>query len=712
MKVASNSSRLCHLHHIGANSAITPQEFPLSLPWCAIEKAKLRFKKQGGHTSSMTSSSVTIQISPESVPALPCWFAEVTAFAQVLSHTGIKSAIIERVRFARARFGQYDLIDFIVVLIGYGLSGEPTLQAFYERLVPFAEPFMALFGRHRLPHRSTLSRFLAALDLASVEALRTLFQEDLLARKPFATPFGLFDRMGKQWMVVDVDGTRQAARQRALPQAESLPDPHRRFDQVCAPGYQGRKRGEVVRTRTVLLQAHTHQFLGTFGGPGNGDYRGELLRAIQVSTSYATQLALSPASVLLRLDGLYGDAAPLIDVLTAGLGVIARSRDYHLLELPVVQRALARPPDHVSTHPESGMTRALYDCPTIPLTPTGPEVRLVVATHAATSSPSKIGVERDNTVYELFVSTLPTPAFTASDVLDLYLHRGSFETVLADEDDEQDSDRWYSHTPCGQEFCQILAQWLWNLRLELGQQLFSSELCTTEFAQASIVEPAQAVKPAPSEKQIPQVPYGPLQWARPSFTGGFPGSAFTVQPDGTLRCPADRPLYPQERRPERNGSLRVLYAARIGHCRSCSLRAQCQESGSSVKPRRVSALLWPLSPEPSDASPPLEGVPPPLPLAPVLWKDWPRCHIRRAWLKIIRSETVRWESSATPEPPPVTIAAEEVSTRAQRAHWRLSWEQRSARNERPSDASRLSVTLHGLSAPFARAFGFDFLATA
>lgn len=124
-------------------------------------------------------------------------------------------------------------------------------------------------------------------------------------------------------MVVDVDGTRQAARQRALPQLESLPSPHRRFDQVCTPGYQGRKRGEVVRTRTVLLQAHTHQFLGTFGGPGNGDYRGELLRAIAVITSYATKLTLPTASVLLRLDGLYGDAAPLLDVLTTGLGVIA-----------------------------------------------------------------------------------------------------------------------------------------------------------------------------------------------------------------------------------------------------------------------------------------------------------------------------------------------------------------------------------------------------
>ena len=80
--------------------------------------------------------------------------------------------------------------------------------------------------------------------------------------------------------MIDVDGTRQAARQRALPQTEDLPPPHRRLDQVCAPGYQGRKRGEVVRTRTVVLQAHTQQFLGTFGGPGNGDYRGELRRAI------------------------------------------------------------------------------------------------------------------------------------------------------------------------------------------------------------------------------------------------------------------------------------------------------------------------------------------------------------------------------------------------------------------------------------------------
>ena len=71
---------------------------------------------------------------------------------------------------------------------------------------------------------------------------------------------GLWDRQGNRWIVFDLDGTRQAARQRALPQGPDLPPPQRRLSAVCTPGYRGRKRGEVVRTRTTLLQAHTHQW--------------------------------------------------------------------------------------------------------------------------------------------------------------------------------------------------------------------------------------------------------------------------------------------------------------------------------------------------------------------------------------------------------------------------------------------------------------------
>ena len=83
------------------------------------------------------------------------------------------------------------MIDFVVMLIGYAVSGEPTIQAFSERLSPFAGAFMALFGRADMPHPATLSRFLAALDQATVEALRTLFEEDLVARSPFGSPPGV-----------------------------------------------------------------------------------------------------------------------------------------------------------------------------------------------------------------------------------------------------------------------------------------------------------------------------------------------------------------------------------------------------------------------------------------------------------------------------------------------------------------------------------------
>ncbi len=175
---------------------------------------------------------------------------EVAAFAQVLTHVGILKAIQNHVQFARARFGTYDMIDFVVVLLGYARSFERTLHAFYERLSPFADVFMALFERDRLPDRSTLSRFLSAVDQTTEEALRTQFQADLVARTPFAEVFGLWDRCDQQYVVVDVDGTRQAASPRALPQLPSLPAPHRRFDQVAAPGYKGR---EVWRSR-----AHPH----------------------------------------------------------------------------------------------------------------------------------------------------------------------------------------------------------------------------------------------------------------------------------------------------------------------------------------------------------------------------------------------------------------------------------------------------------------------
>ena len=473
--------------------------------------------------------------------------------------------------------------------------------------------------------------------------------------------------------------------------------------------YLGRKRGEIARTRTTVLQAHTHQWLGTFGHAGNGDYRGELLRARAVISSYASALALPLSHVLTRLDGLYGNAAPLADLLTAGgPGVIVRGKDYHLLNLPAVSVRLQQPPDQQTRHPESGTSRALYDCLDIPLTPTGPRVRMLLAGRLATASPPSIGTVHNGMVYEQFFTTVPPNAFTPADILDLYLHRGSFETVLADEDQEQDPDHWVSHTPCGQEFWQILSQWVWNLRLEFGQHVSASPMRLTELTYSQIDEPVQvseAVQVSEPVQAEASVSYGPPQWARRSFTKGFAGADFALQPDGTLRCPADHPLYPQERRVERDGSVRVLYAARIGHCRCCPLRAQCQENSTTSKPRRVSAVFWPLT---STTSPPDEPLPEqPAPSRPVLWGDWERCHLRRHWFSLLRTQTVLLTFGSVQHGVGEDVQLPDVLPRAQRAHWRLSWEQRLARNARLPTSPPLEVTIHGLPVSFAHVFGFD-----
>jgi hypothetical protein len=270
-----------------------------------------------------------------------------------------------------------------------------------------------------------------------------------------------------------------------------------------------------------------------------------------------------------------------------------------------------------------------------------------------------------------------------ADVAGFCLHRGAFEPTLTDEDQEQDPDRWCSHCANGQQAWQIISQWVWNLRLELGHHLQPSPLRTTEFA--------------PANAETSEHPAGTFGYASPEAglpwkDGRFSGCDFAPQADGTLRCPAGKSLYPTEQRHEADGTLRVLFCAKIRDCRSCHLREQCQWHGATTtKPRRVSLLLHPLG----------------IGAAPVLWKDWSRRHYRRAAMQLCRSQRVEVQvdqpSQADPAASPATFS------RAQRAHYRLSWDERLARNARPPGASHVSIKLFGIPTGFAASLG---LATA
>src|SRR6266702_3417311 len=566
--------------------------------------------------TSIAYSPLSIQTAEHSSPLPPPWFGEVVLIVGHLGKQGVLNAITQRVRFARRRFGRYEVIDFVAVLFGYAISGERTLEAFYQAVQPWEEPFMALFDREKLPSRSALSRFLASVNFEATEALRSLFLADLLARPlDKARHTGqLVDRAGNAHVVFDIDGTRQAARQRAVPQTEELPAPQRRFNQVCAPGYTGRKRGEVVRTRTVVSQAHSYQWLGSFGNRGNGRYREELRRGLTAVRSYLEAHHLAPISALLRLDGQYGTGAVIADL--AGFSFVMRGKDYTVLDRPEIQSRLHLPADQQFSRSESGLVRQLYDCPDVAVGPEGYRCRVVVATHPAPEKKSRIGHTRKGVVYELFFTHLPQDAFTASDVVALYLHRGAFEPVLADEDQEQDPDRWCSHAPAGQEAWQIVSQWVSPLRLELGHVLEPTPMRTTEFA--------PPVK-EPTAEQGPVQGYDKPAIALPWKAGRFSGQDFAFQPDGMLSCPAGKTLHPTEQRREADGSLRILYSARILDCRGCPKRPQCQWHGeATTKPRRISVLLHPLRVGP----------------APLLWRDWSRREHRRACMQLVRHQRI------------------------------------------------------------------------
>jgi hypothetical protein len=619
-------------------------------------------------------SCVEIQTSSETRPSVPDWFAEVAILSSHLASQGVLEAFQQQVLLKRKRFGIYEPIDFLAILIGYAISGERTLAAFFARVAPFEVPFMALFGRRSLPARATLSRFLLAVDPPSREAFRNLFQHYSLALGWMQDSIGgLLDRQNHRWIVFDIDGTRQAARQRALLSTPDAPAAQRRLDEVCAIGYQGRSRGEVVRTRTTVNQAHTRQWLGTYGHKGNGQYREELASALDVIALYLKFFALSIEIAILRLDGLYGDPAVIAQLVERGYRFITRGKCYGILEHPLIVLVLAQPPAATVTS-KTGVVTDLFEGGWLSLEDGGPLVRIIVTRTPAPTSKKKLSVGKriGDSVYSLYVSVLPQDGFAPQDILDLYHGRGSFEGVLADEDSEQDPDRWCSFQECGQEVWQIASQWVWNLRLTLGQKLQEAPLRDIEWAPATSI-PAQLVIEPDAQQE-----YGPWQVAEANANVGHKASyfgpdQFLWQEDGTLQCPTGTTLR-QVRRPheDHEHTQRSTYKAHRADCVDCPLQAQCRlPSHKGAGARSVTVLRRALPP------PLAKEQLPPVPLGPMRWMDISARGIRRTWMTHWRGQQVEilvLDEQAQP------VLSPPRPPREVRSHERWNWQDKQARN--------------------------------
>jgi hypothetical protein len=136
-----------------------------------------------------------------------------------------------------------------------------------------------------------------------------------------------------------------------------------------------------------------------------------------------------------------------------------------------------------------------------------------------------------------------------------------------------------------------------------------------------------------------------------------------------------------------DGSLRVVYAESRRSCRPCPLREQCQWNGrATAKPRQVSVLLHPL----------VVGS------APLLWRDWSRREHRRACQQLVRLQRIEVRLSPPAASPPATDV---ILSRAQRAHSRLSWAERLARNARGPAAHQVTIRVFGVPEAFATSLG-------
>lgn len=650
--------------------------------------------------------------------ALPAWLPEALLIGQYWQSSGLLAHLQRYVHVSRGRMGRYEVCDFVLLLLGYAVSGASSLAHFFTTLQPVESVLMAVWGRQQCPVASTLSRYLKDVDQGAVDALRDLFETEWgESTFPVVKELGITDRTGQRWVVFDVDGTVKAVRHRVLPTQGTHPELKRRSRAACAPGYRGRKRGEAVRTRTTIAHAHTREWLGTFAGAGNGDAKAELKQACGVLERYCSQLEIPIEQAIVRLDGLYGSANYLSIVQQYRLMYISRCRDYHLLKDPRVKAQLAEAPQQQYQHPDHPtVKRDLFDIPCVDATRRGyvAPLRLIVVRMIRLSKlkPS-VGKYDGKYVYEVFLTSLPVTGFSAADVLSLYNGRGGFEQTLSEEDTEQDCDRWCSWQPHGQSFWQILSQWVWNWRIRMGwrsqsslevrQTLWSPALQTNETDLTCVSGMPCETVPTVDTALAPAPKYGPMTvatgWGHSRHR--YSDKDFKILEDDTVVCPAGHHMARQEIRYNQVGDMQMIFGIKAKICGKCPVINHCHGSISkNTRGRRVTIIRKQLPSPPPLAEVPeivvqLQTMLTQLGTKAMIWKDLPATAFRRHLRATLEQNQIEIEAVLTP-----TNSSESVQpllTRHQRAHRRLSWEQRLKRNRLKKDVIHWRVQLFGIT---------------
>ena len=307
------------------------------------------------------------------------------------------------------------------------------------------------------------------------------------------------------------------------------------------------------------------------------------------------------------------------------------------------------------------MVRSLYDCPDVPMGPAGLRCRVVVATHPAGRRRAGWASTRAGVVYELFLTNLPQGAFTAADVVALYLHRGAFELRSPMKIRNKTRIAGALTRPgvksAGRSSANGCGTSAWNWAISLHQAGAHDRVCSRPPAAAASRPPPHPRPRRGMGRQTRPCP-GNRAASLDKTLLSSPMARCAVQPDSRFRARAAprsgrepaRGLCGQHPQLSPLSLARAVSMARAGH-----RQASPGERAVTSPGRRLLPLC----------SGGIGAV---------------GTH-RRACLHLVRANgwRSRWRLVALPAHPPQPVPL----SRAQRAHCRLSWAERLTRNARP-----------------------------
>lgn len=541
---------------------------------------------------------------------LPAWTAEYALLTEVLRRNGVLGQLEQRLRLER-RPGYAGIDVFVFLLAWFTYPEQIGLRTFSDRVREIGPQLAALAHRATWPTSASVSRALKAITADQAREFTHWLLLDAIGVETLtrASVAITRDRRNRNWHMFDYDPTVTAMRQRALPRGDDLPEPRRHSSELAAPGYSGRKRGEVQYSRTPLQHSGSSLWLWQTLSAGNGHHIVELEAAANAVADFCGKTKLDVHRAVIRFDGGIGGVRALLACRSQGVTYLTRIARYDLLQLAPVAEYLETAQWQEVKDSGSGPRREAAELGQFTLVAKDSrhqhiETRVVVSRFRAHQGRKHgAGIVLDGWHYELFATDLPADGWPAAETVTAYYGRCGQENRFSQEEKELDLDRTFSFNPAGQLVATTIGLFLWNLRVCMGAALDgltnTSPLVVTNQPNAPTTTAEQSderldkpvggqnidrkISPAQPTAGCAKALDQLLPWLEtldwPALLARRPYWRWDDQ-KSVLMCPNNAALHFHGFLDSSAKSLTIRFRARRSHCRLCPIRGQCTHSSS------------------------------------------------------------------------------------------------------------------------------------